>query len=61
VCDRPGSCSIFDAEGEYGWDGWLGPYFCNDPESGRTVLMLTQRVDYGTGTVTRKLRNIVFS
>lgn len=46
---------------EYGWDGWLGPYFCNDPKSGTTVLMLTQCVDYATGTVTRRLRNIVFS
>lgn len=47
--------------GEYGWDGWLGPYFCNDPETGITFLMLTQRVDYATGSATRKLRNIVFS
>ena len=61
IMKNPAKSGTMVGEGEYGWDGWLGPYFCNDPESGRTVLMLTQRVDYGTGTVTRKLRNIVFS
>ncbi len=52
---------VIARDGEYGWDGWLGPYFCNDPKTRITVLMLTQRVDYGTGPVTRKLRNIIFS
>ncbi|WP_035794650.1 serine hydrolase domain-containing protein [Butyrivibrio sp. WCD3002] len=61
IMKNPAKSGTIVGEGEYGWDGWLGPYFCNDPESRRTVLMLTQRVDYGTGTVTRKLRNIVCS
>ncbi|SEL61810.1 CubicO group peptidase, beta-lactamase class C family [Butyrivibrio sp. ob235] len=61
IMKNPGRAGIIAGEGEYGWDGWLGPYFCNDPESGTTFLMLTQRVDYGTGVATRKLRNIIFS
>ena len=61
IMKNPDKAGIMAGQGEYGWDGWLGPYFCNDPESRRTVLMLTQRVDYGTGPVTRKLRNIIFS
>ena len=28
VCDRPGECSHFAAEHEYGWDGWLGTPIC---------------------------------
>ena len=57
----PEKAGLIAGEGEYGWDGWLGPYFCNDPESRTTFLMLTQRVDYATGITTRKLRNIVFA
>ncbi|WP_044914261.1 serine hydrolase domain-containing protein [Butyrivibrio sp. WCE2006] len=61
IMKNPDRSGIMAGKGEYGWDGWLGPYFCNDPESRTTFLMLTQRVDYGTGMATRKFRNIVFS
>ncbi|MBQ7678521.1 MAG: beta-lactamase family protein [Butyrivibrio sp.] len=57
----PEQAGVIGHKGEYGWDGWLGPYFCNDPESRTTFLMMLQRKDYGTGTLTRRLRNIVFS
>lgn len=43
--------------GEYGWDGWLGPYFANMPKEETTFLMTVQRKDSGTFTLTRKLRN----
>lgn len=43
--------------GEYGWDGWLGPYFSNMPKEDTTFLMMVQKVDAGTFTLTRKLRN----
>lgn len=42
---------------EYGWDGWLGPYFANMPKEEATFLMMIQRKDSGTFTLTRKLRN----
>lgn len=58
---EPERASIFADLGEYGWDGWLGPYFCNAPKSGVTILMMTQCVDYGTGCTTRKLHNLIFS
>ena len=61
IMKNPDKSGMIARQGEYGWDGWLGPYFCNDPETGITILMLTQKVDYGTGVATRKLRNIVFS
>lgn len=43
--------------GEYGWDGWLGPYFSNMPKEDITFLMMIQKTDAGTFTLTRKLRN----
>lgn len=43
--------------GEYGWDGWLGAYFANMPKEETTFLMMVQRKDSGTFTLTRKLRN----
>lgn len=49
----------FMVEGEYGWDGWLGPYFANIPEYGLTILMGMQKLDAGTFGLTRKLRNVI--
>ncbi len=57
----PSKALIIGNKGEYGWDGWLGAYFMNDPESRTTLLMMTQMRDYGTGHLTRRLRNIVMS
>ncbi|MGN0298890.1 MAG: serine hydrolase domain-containing protein [Lachnospiraceae bacterium] len=47
--------------GEYGWDGWLGPYFANHPSNGITILMGVQKKDAGTFSLTRKIINIVLS
>lgn len=58
---NPDQALIIGHKGEYGWDGWLGAYFMNDPESRTTLLMMTQMRDYGTGHLTRRLRNIVMS
>ncbi|MCL6458147.1 MAG: beta-lactamase family protein [Gorillibacterium sp.] len=52
---------IIGSQGEYGWDGWLGAYFCNSPKDNLTILFMIQKKDAGTMTITRKLRNIVFS
>lgn len=47
--------------GEYGWDGWLGTYFMNDPVHNLTVLLMQQLTDSGTTSYTRKIRNIIAS
>lgn len=47
--------------GEYGWDGWLGPYFSNIPKEDITFLMMLQKTDTGTCSLTRKLRNVLAS
>lgn len=46
---------------EYGWDGWLGAYFCNCPKEKLTILFMMQKTDTGTTSLTRKLRNIILS
>lgn len=59
ILTDPGMALLNGWEGEYGWDGWLGTYFCNSPKNDITVLMFTQRRDAGTLPVTRKLRNVI--
>lgn len=49
------------SRGEYGWDGWLGPYMTNDPANRMTLLIMQQKTGSGTTEYTRKIRNIVFS
>lgn len=45
--------------GEYGWDGWLGPYFANLPKEDATILFMMQKTDTGTAPFTRRLRNVI--
>jgi CubicO group peptidase (beta-lactamase class C family) len=57
-CSKAGDLG---SAGEYGWDGWLGPYFCNCPKEDLTFLFMIQKTDAGTTNLTRKLRNIILS
>ncbi len=59
ICTEPGACAHIAGQGEYGWDGWLGTYFINLPESGITMLLFQNTTDTGTASVTRKCRNIL--
>lgn len=61
ICKNPDQTGYYAGKGEYGWDGWLGPYFANFPKEKLTILMGTQKKDGGTFTLTRKLRNILLS
>lgn len=61
VCKRPDRAGYPVRAGEYGWDGWLGPYFANFPQEKLTILMGTQKKDAGTFTLTRKLRNVILA
>jgi CubicO group peptidase (beta-lactamase class C family) len=47
--------------GEYGWDGALGAYFCNSPKDRLSFVFLTQRANSGTISLTRRIRNNIFS
>ena len=61
VMVKPEEAIIMTAKGEYGWDGWLGVYFANLPNEKTTILMGMQKVDAGTFSMTRKIRNRIVS
>jgi len=61
ICKNPGQAITMSSLGEYGWDGWLGPYFLNDPAHNLTILHMLQRTDSGTTSYMRRIKNIIFS
>ncbi|MCI5904458.1 MAG: beta-lactamase family protein [Oscillospiraceae bacterium] len=62
ICTDESQTSVFSSKGEYGWDGWLGTFFSNEPEHGITMLLGAQQVGIGrVGTLTREIKNIVMS
>lgn len=61
VAKEPGKTFFMATEGEYGWDGWLGDYFSNSPRNGITILISQQLRDAGTTSLTRRLKNMVWS
>ena len=44
---------------EYGWDGWLGTYFCNSPVNKVTILMGMQQTDAGALDLFQNIRNVM--
>ena len=61
IAIEPGKCKALTTRGEYGWDGWLGPYLGIDPANRLTLVMTMQKVDAGTWDLTRCVKNIVYS
>lgn len=61
VCVEPGRVAGLALPGEYGWDGWLGTYFCNFPHEGITLLSMQNTTDTGTAGVVRKVRNALLA
>lgn len=60
IMKNPGQAWQLTTVGEYGWDGWLGAYFCNSPKDNLSMLLFMQKRDSGTTKLTRELKNIVF-
>lgn len=58
---NPGQSVGLGREGEYGWNGWLGCYFANFPREKMTILLMQQKKDAGTITMTRKIRNVILA
>jgi CubicO group peptidase (beta-lactamase class C family) len=59
VMEDPGMAYFQTWKGEYGWDGWLGTYFCNSPQNKVTILMGMQLKDAGAFPITQKMRNVL--
>lgn len=62
VCDDESMTTLFSSKGEYGWDGWAGTFFSNEPSHGITLLFGVQQAGVGrAGNIIRKIKNIVMS
>ncbi len=61
VMKYPGRSLSLNNVGEYGWDGWMGCYFANDPAAQMTIIFMMQRADAGLMPVVRRMRNIIMS
>ncbi len=57
----PEQASGLSRMGEYGWDGWLGCYFANFPKEQMSIILMQQKKDAGTISMTRKIRNVLLS
>lgn len=61
IAINPGQCKALTEDGEFGWDGWLGPYMSVDLKNNLTIVMMMQKVNSGTWDMTRKIKNIIYS
>ncbi len=61
ICKDNSSIGINTRKGEYGWDGWLGCFFANDPESGYTFLYFIQRCGGLGQRPIRMIKQIVYA
>lgn len=61
IAAEPGKCKAITEEGEFGWDGWLGPYMSVDIKNHLGIVMMMQKVNSGTWDLTRKMKNIVYT
>jgi CubicO group peptidase (beta-lactamase class C family) len=46
VAENEGMTMSLTPKGEYGWDGWLGTYFCVSPEDKAVLMFFVQRIDH---------------
>lgn len=60
VAEPNNSMSISTHEGEYGWDGWLGCTWANDPIGGYTFLYFIQRCGGLGARPLRMMKQIVY-
>ncbi len=62
ICkDERDGAGISTFAGEYGWDGWLGCFFANDPQNGYTFLYFIQRCGGLGQRPIRMIKQIVYS
>ena len=60
VLEDPKACMTNVPAGEFGWDGWTGPYVCIEPGSQTVLLYMIQVCGGSTSDIVRRLRNAVF-
>lgn len=61
IAQNAGSCALVTQKGEMGWDGWLGPHLSIDIKNQLAIVLTMQRTDSGTTSVTRKIKNVIYT
>ena len=56
VCLNESQTIVLTSKGEYGWNGWLGTYFSNEPAHNLTILMGIQSFEGDPESLARKLK-----
>ncbi len=60
ICIDDSAAAIMTTRGEYGWDGWMGSFFSNDPENKISFIMGTQVPGlHEMGTLARQIKNYI--
>jgi CubicO group peptidase (beta-lactamase class C family) len=59
-CEEPRQAAMLSNRGEYGWDGWLGCVFLNDPETKTTFLYMQQVLGAGLNPCALRVKNCVW-
>lgn len=60
VLENPIACMTNVPAGEFGWDGWTGPYVCIEPERQTVLLYLIQVCGGSCSDIVTRLRNTVY-
>ena len=60
IMENPGEAVVKTVKGEYGWDGWMGTFYQNDPVNHLTMIFFTQVPGEGNTRTTRRIRNLVW-
>lgn len=60
VLENPTACFTNVPAGEFGWDGWTGPYFCVSPEDETVLIYMIQVCGGSTSDIVRRLRTTTF-
>lgn len=60
ILEDPQRCMTNVPAGEFGWDGWTGPYFCVSPEDETVLVYLIQVCDGSNSDIVRRLRAASF-
>ncbi|WP_124100285.1 serine hydrolase domain-containing protein [Ruminococcus sp. Marseille-P6503] len=60
VLTDPSECEGVGNVGEYGWDGWLGTYYSNDPIDKITLIYMIQRCGGFGSYPSRQMKKIIY-
>lgn len=60
ILEDPAVCMTNVPKGEFGWDGWTGPYVCISPQDETVLLYMVQVCGGSTSGIVRRLRTTTY-